>query len=263
MTDIANRLRHIPADTVTSLAFFSRLPVRSTASSFALHQSAGGWPISGLVLALGPAALFVVARLADFPAVVAAVLALALYAALTGAMHEDGLTDSFDGFGGGRTREDKLAIMRDSRLGAYGALALLVTFALKVSALAIIGVRPLHGAIALLGAAVFSRTLALWHWNETLPARRDGMAWAAGRPDWTALFIGLGTGAVAAVILLIIFGIAAFMALVMAAAGVGLFSSFAGRQIGGHTGDTIGAAQQIGEAALLAGLSAGGTYIVL
>jgi adenosylcobinamide-GDP ribazoletransferase len=263
MPDFADRLRRMPDDTVTSLAFFSRLPVRSTASSFALHQSAGGWPISGLVVALGPAVLFVIARAADIPAVVAAILALALYAALTGGMHEDGLTDTFDGLGGGRTREDKLAIMRDSRLGSYGALALLFIFALKVSALAIIGVRPLHGAIALLAAAVISRTLALWHWNETMPARRDGMAWAAGRPDWMALSIGLAVAAIVAVIVLVVFGIAGLMGLVMAAAGVGLFSGLVNRQIGGHTGDTIGAAQQIGEAALLAGLSAGATYIVL
>ena len=263
MPDLADRLRRTPSDAVTSLAFFSRLPVRSRAASFDLHQSAGGWPAAGFVVAIGPALTFFVARAADIPAVVAAVLALALYAALTGAMHEDGLTDTFDGFGGGAKREDKLAIMRDSRLGTYGALALLMTFTLKVGALTVLGVRPAYGALAIVAAAVFSRTLALWHWNETMPARRDGMAWAAGRPDWVALVIGLAIGAVAAIVLLLLFGFSALMGLVMAAAGVGLFSSFATRQIGGHTGDTIGAAQQIGEALLLAGLSAGWTYILV
>ena len=262
MPDLAARIRRIPADSATALAFFSRFPVRSEASSFDLHQSAGAWPIAGLVIAIGPMLVFVLACAADIPSIVAAILALALYAGLTGAMHEDGLADTFDGFGGGRTREDKLAIMQDSGLGTYGALALLVVFLLRVGALAAIGLRPWHGALALIAAAVISRTLALWHWNETMPARRDGMAWAAGRPDWTALFIGLVIGALAAIALLFVFGLAALIGLVMAAAGVGLFSSFAARQIGGHTGDTIGAAQQIGEALLLAGLSAGWASII-
>jgi adenosylcobinamide-GDP ribazoletransferase len=263
MAELADRLRNIPADTTTSLAFFSRLPVRSTAASFDLHRSAGAWPIAGLIVALGPALLFLVLRAADFPAAIAALIAFALYAAITGAMHEDGLTDTFDGFGGGTTRAQKLEIMRDSRLGTYGLLAFLVIFLLKIGALTAIGVRPGMGALAIVGAAMFSRALALWHWNETMPARRDGMAWAAGRPDWMALLLGLVIGGVVAVILLVVFGLSALMGLVMAAAGVGLFSSLAGRQIGGHTGDTIGAAQQIGEALLLAGLSAGWAYIIL
>lgn len=263
MPDLAHRLRNIPADTVAALAFFSRLPVRNADTAFDLSRSAGAWPLAGVLLAVGPAALFIVARLADIPSMVAAVLALALMALVTGAMHEDGLTDTFDGFGGGRTRTEKLAIMRDSRLGTYGALALLVAFSLKVAALSVIGVWPAAGALALLAAAAFSRSLALWHWNETLPARSDGMAWSAGRPDWMALFVGLLAAVFAAIVLIAGFGIAGLIGVLMAAAGVGIFSKLAARQIGGHTGDTIGAAQQIGEALLFAGLAAGGATILL
>jgi adenosylcobinamide-GDP ribazoletransferase len=256
MSDAVARLRRLPGDTLVSLAFFSRLPVASVAG-LDLHRSAGAWPLAGLLLALAPALIFLLLRAADFPPIVAALLALATYAALTGAMHEDGLSDTADGFGGGRAREEKLAIMRDSRLGTYGALALLFVTLTKAAALAALAIIPLYGALALIGVAVLSRSMALWHWNATLPARGDGMAWAAGRPDWLALLIGLGIGAVAALTLLVTFGLAALLALLMAATGVALFSDLCRRQLGGHTGDTIGAAQQVAEALLLAGLSVG------
>src|SRR5687768_5251662 len=101
MSDTGARLRRLPADTLTSLAFFSRLPVAAP-SALELHGSAGAWPAAGLLLALPPAAILLLLGAADFPRVIAALLALAAYAALTGAMHEDGLADSADGFGGGR-----------------------------------------------------------------------------------------------------------------------------------------------------------------
>ncbi len=263
MDEFVARLRRLPDDTLSSLAFFSRLPVPRSDSRFDLEKSAAGWPVAGLVLALGPAIVFLVARAVDFPVLVAAVMALALMAALTGAMHEDGLADTFDGFGGGDTAEAKLAIMRDSRLGTYGALALVFTLLTKLAALSAIGLRPGLAALALVLAAVVSRSLALWHWHDTLPARAEGMAHAAGRPDLPALAVGMAAGAVAALVLLIAFGVGALLGVLMAAAGVGLFSSLSARQIGGHTGDTVGAAQQIAEALIFAGLAAAGTYIHL
>jgi adenosylcobinamide-GDP ribazoletransferase len=263
MSDIGRRAARLPADTLTALTFFSRLPLATASDSFDMRRSAGAWPLAGLLLTLFPALLLLLFRAAEFPPVVAVLLALALYAALTGAMHEDGLSDTADGFGGGRTRADKLAIMRDSRLGTFGALALLFTVLIKASALATLAIFPAHAALALIAAAVLSRSMALWHWNATLPARRDGMAWSAGRPDWLSLLIGLALGAVVAILLLVAFGFAAVLAVVMAAAGVGLFSSLCERQVGGHTGDTIGAAQQIAEALLLAGLSAGWAGILV
>jgi adenosylcobinamide-GDP ribazoletransferase len=248
---------------MTALAFFSRVPVGQPSVTLDLEKGAGGWPAAGFVLAIVPAVLFLIARAAEFPPLVAAALALALLAALTGAMHEDGLTDTFDGFGGGGTREEKLAIMRDSRLGAYGALALFFTLIVKLAALSAFGLRPGLAALALICAAIVSRALALWHWRDTPPARTDGFAHAAGRPDYLAFAVGLAVGAVAALALLVAFGVAALIGVLMAAAGVGVFSAFSARQIGGHTGDTVGAAQQIAEALLLAGLAAGGTSIIL
>ena len=161
MTTFGPRLQRLPADTITALSFFSRLPVKAPAGSFDMHQVAGAWPAAGFVLALLPAVLFELLRAADFPPSIAAVTALAGLALLTGALHEDGLSDTADGFGGGRTRDEKLAIMRDSRLGTFGALALLFMLLGKVIALSTIGLRPGYGAIAVLAAAVISRSMAL------------------------------------------------------------------------------------------------------
>jgi adenosylcobinamide-GDP ribazoletransferase len=257
MSDFPARLSRLPADTVASLSFFSRLPVTPPPGSFDLHRSAAAWPLAGLLLAVAPSLLFWLLCAAEFPAVVAALLALIGLAALTGGMHEDGLADAADGLGGGRTREERLALMRDSRLGAYGALALIFAIAVKASALAGFGFSPLHGVVAILMAATLSRSMAIWHWNATLPARADGMAWAAGRPDSLALAVALAIGAVAALVLLIAFGLSAIIAVLLAAAGVASFTSLCRRALGGHTGDTIGAAQQIAEALVFAGLSAG------
>jgi adenosylcobinamide-GDP ribazoletransferase len=257
MNDPGHRLRRLPEDTLTALAFFSRLRVAPPSGPFDLRRSAAAWPIAGFLLALGPALLLWLLRAAETPPLVAALVAIAALAMLTGGLHEDGLADTADGFGGGATAEERLVIMRDHRLGTFGALTLAVTLLIRAAALASIAVWPGYGALAIVAAAVLSRSMALWHWNTTAPARRDGLAWSAGRPDWLALVIGLSFGGLAALALLFVFGAAALIGLLAAAAGVGTLSSLAVRRIGGHTGDTIGAAQQLAETLLFAGLSMG------
>ncbi len=253
--DFTDRLRRLPEDTLAALSFFSRLPVEGSAGAFDLSVIVGAWPLAGLVLAVLPALLFLLASLIAIPPFVGALLAVAAMAFLTGALHEDGLADTADGFGGGATRDEKLALMRDSRLGTYGALALLITILVKVGALAAIGQSPRRAIIAILLAATVSRAFALWHWSATLPARQDGMAFSAGRPDQASLMVAALIGLITALMLLFVFGFAALIGLLMAAAGIRAFTGVATRQIGGHTGDTIGASQQIAEALLLAGLA--------
>jgi adenosylcobinamide-GDP ribazoletransferase len=262
LPELGARLRRMPADTSMALAFFSRLPVRVRARPFSMREGAGAWPVSGLLLAGPPALLLLVLSAVNIPPLVAAALTLAALAALIGALHEDGLADTADGFGGGHTQTQKLAIMRDSRLGTFGALALLFAALTKVGALAALAPEPSHAAFGLLAAAVLSRSLALWHWSSTLPARDEGLAWTAGRPDAAALALGLGFGAAAALALLVMFGAAILLALLLGGIAIGLFSQLCRRQIGGHTGDTIGAAQQIAETLILAGLSAGRPIVV-
>lgn len=262
MTDVGPRLSRLPADTLVCLSFFSRLPIRMPSGSFDLHRSAAAWPLSGAVVAILPALLYWLALSIGITAMVAALLSLALLAALTGAMHEDGLADTADGIGG-NTRETRLEIMRDSRLGTYGALALLFSVSLRASSLAaLIFYGPAAGALAILMVAMISRAMALWHWNSTLPARSEGLAWAAGRPDWLALAIGMVLGIIAAILLILVFGISALIGVLLAAVAIGFFTSRCVKQLGGHTGDTIGAAQQISETLILVGLTAGWTSLL-
>jgi adenosylcobinamide-GDP ribazoletransferase len=262
MPDLAQRLRSLPADTLTALAFFSRVPVRPQPVSFDLRRTAGAWPVAGAALALGPALLFLLGAGLRLPPIVSALIALAAMAILTGGMHEDGLADTADGFGGGATRGRKLELMRDSRLGTYGALALLFAILLKAAALGAIGVAPWRAALAIVSVAVVSRALALWHWSATLPARPDGMAASAGRPDSDSLAVAGIAALAAAILLLLVFQFAALLALLLAAVAVRLFSRFAEDQIGGHTGDTIGASQQIAEALLFVGLAFAATNVL-
>ena len=146
--------------------------------------------------------------------------------------------------------------MRDSHLGTFGALALIFSVLLRAGALtAILYAGTVAAVMAILATAAISRSMALWHWNATMPARDDGMARGAGRPDWLALAIALGIGGVATIILLIPFGLAGLIGVLFAALVIAVFTNACARQIGGHTGDTIGAAQQLAETALLLGLT--------
>jgi adenosylcobinamide-GDP ribazoletransferase len=175
--------------------------------------------------------------------------------ALTGGLHEDGLADMADGFGGGRSRERKLAIMRDSRLGTYGALALIFAVALKATALAAILADPVRAAAALLGVGTLSRSFAVWHWHATPPAGTTGWRLQQAGRTRVRLRSVRALGSSQASHWLGLFGWAATFAILLALAATAFFSRFCKRQIGGHTGDTIGAAQQIAETLLLVGLS--------
>jgi adenosylcobinamide-GDP ribazoletransferase len=257
MADFAARLSRLTRDLPETMAFFSRLAVAPRAPAPDFRASAWAWPLAGLMIALIPAALLAMARGANVPPFVAAALALAALAAVTGALHEDGLADTADGLGGGRDRAAKLAIMRDSRLGTYGALALMFSVVVRIGSLSVLVLDPGRGALVLLMVAVISRALALWHWHVLAPARGDGLAVAGGQPDATSLAIGLATGALAAIPLLFMAFGAALFALALAILGTFAFNSLCRHQIGGHTGDTLGAAQQAAETLLLVGLSTG------
>jgi adenosylcobinamide-GDP ribazoletransferase len=259
--DLRSRLARLPGNIIDCLGFFSRIPIRHfeppAEHPTEFRLAAAAWPLAGLVVALAPAGVLLLSSLAGVPPVITATLSVALLMALTGALHEDGIADVADGFGGGSDKAKKLEIMRDSRLGTYGVLALVVTLIVRIFGLAAILFVSLPAAFAaVLAVAVASRSLALAHWHALLPARDDGLAVRAGRPDWLALLIGVGIGVLALVLLLPFAGWPVFFAAAIASLGVVGLTRLARQQIGGHTGDTIGAAQQVAEALLLAGLAA-------
>ena len=183
-----------------------------------------------------------------------AVLAVAAGALVTGGFHEDGLADTFDALGGGRTREARLAIMKDSRIGTYGALALGLVTALRVCALT--AMTPGRAAVALLFAGGMARAAAVLV-MAALPYAGDPAAAklaVAQRP------VGRGEALVALLIglwpLALMGWAQALVALALAAGSTLAMTLAARRLIGGYTGDVLGATEQLAEAALLLGSAA-------
>lgn len=231
------------AEAALALGFLTRLPLGRDLSPLpSLAAAAWAWPLAGLAVALPGAGL-----LAWAPGPVAAILAVGLAAWLSGGLHEDGLADLADGMGG-RDPARRLEIMRDSRIGAHGALALGLVVGLRIAALAVL---PMAGA-AFVALAMLSRA-GMAGLMLMPPARREGLGAGAGRPPVPVLAAGLAI-ALAASVLLLGPGRAALAVLAVALAQAGI-ALIAARHLGGQSGDVLGAAQQAGEAAGLAALA--------
>ena len=181
-TALAGRAAH---DVLSSLRFFTRLPL-PTRETGPPDWARIAWsaPLAGAIVgAIGGLALVVSDEL-SFPPFLAATFAIAALVLTTGALHEDGLADVADGFGGGSTREAKLAIMRDSRIGVFGAIALVLSLMLRVGALAALqreGTGFAFAGLVLANAAARSGALTPLAWLP--PARLDGAGASAGRLD--------------------------------------------------------------------------------
>lgn len=252
-------------DLAGCLRFYSRLPVPQLPGEPDPHRSPDFTtlprmlPLAGLVLALPAALVLAAAWWIGLGPFLAATLAVATLVVATGALHEDGLADVADGFGGGATRERRLEIMRDSRIGAYGGAALVLALALRIGALATLLDRTGTAAVtALILAAALSRVAALAPMVLLAPARPGGLSASVGRPSRASLATALGLGlalALAACLLDLPLGGVALMILSAGLSALGM-TRLARRKIGGQTGDVIGACQQVAEIAALVALVA-------
>jgi adenosylcobinamide-GDP ribazoletransferase len=249
-------------DVVRSVGFLSRLPMPGryfVAYDGSLSRAVRAFPVAGLLITLPSAALFATLLAGRADPMLSALLALALHAFLTGALHEDGLSDTADGIGGGRDREAALRIMKDSRIGSYGAVALILSFAIRAAALAAMAdvVTPTVAGLALLGVGAISRTAMVWHWSLLPPARADGVAASAGEPEAVAARFAFASGGLLALALMwpAMSFTATLFALALTAGVAWLFSRYVASRIGGHTGDTIGATQQLTEMMSLCALA--------
>jgi adenosylcobinamide-GDP ribazoletransferase len=205
------------------------------------------FPIAGLVIGFAASLVYWLAIRVNVAPQPAAALAVAATMLLTGAMHEDGLADTADALGGA-TREKRLDIMRDSRIGSFGALALIISALLRWSTIADIA-EPRYVALALIAAHVAARAglPAFMHLVPT--ARADGLSSGAGRPPSPSVIAALLLGALW---LLFSFGLTGSVIAVLLLACTGfLLARIATRQFGGQTGDVLGAMEQIAEAAIL------------
>lgn len=235
--------------------FLTRLPIErgDDTAPADLAQSMWLFPVVGVGIGgVGAIALAVLAWV-GVPAAVAATLAIGITIWLTGALHEDGLADLADGFGGGQAREAKLDIMRDSQLGTYGVLSLAVFTVAKIAALAAIAAVDIGAAAgALIAAAAWSRAMFAPIMRWLPPARDDGLGALAGTPNEGDTWKGLALGALLAALMLIT-PAGGGVLIILAAGGAGAFAVgwLALRQIDGYTGDVLGGVQQAAEAAIL------------
>lgn len=231
--------------------FYTRLPLGAPTEGPDLAAASAAVPIVGAGIGLVGGAVFWLALNLAAPTLVAGLLALAATMAVTGALHEDGLADTADGIGailaGGRSREDGLAIMRDSRIGSFGVLALIVTIGLRMAALADLSAST--GLAALIAVHAAARGFLPLVMQRLNPARADGLAVRAGRPRADQ---SLAAAAIGVVIALVALGpTAGAVALVAGGLAAWALASLARQRLGGYTGDVLGAIEQTGETAML------------
>lgn len=233
-----------PKDILIAAILLTRLPLPPQPKEAFDTQSRTVWafPLVGLGLGCAGALLFWVAQSAGLPPLACAGLALALMTLATGAMHEDGLADTADGLWGGFTRDRRLEIMKDSRIGAYGVLALIFITGLRWVALAT------AGPVALIASATASRAAMPLLMAHMPHARDTGLSHSVGRPHRAPANLGLG---ITAVTLFLLYGLTGVILMCLAALPVYGLARIARAKIGGQTGDILGASQQIAELALL------------
>jgi adenosylcobinamide-GDP ribazoletransferase len=234
-----------------ALQFFTRLPIPAWVGFEAswLQHASRYFPLVGVVVATIASAVYAAAALV-LPAPVAAVLSTAASIYITGAFHEDGFADTCDGLGGGMTKERALEIMKDSRVGAYGAIGIVCMLATKLSALALL---PPHLAVAALFVAHpvsrLAATALIWRLDYV---RGEGKAKPLAQQMTSGEFaVATLTCALPAACVLAAGWMtpAALAAAVLASAAAALWlGRLFVRRLGGYTGDCLGAVQQLAEA---------------
>ncbi|MGC0394158.1 MULTISPECIES: adenosylcobinamide-GDP ribazoletransferase [Bradyrhizobium] len=246
----AELLRDVVADLRIAASFVTILPVASSkpAGDGAIARATWALPVAGLLVGLAGALVYKISIRFGLTPNLAALLVLATTALITGALHEDGLADTADGLGGGRTRERKLEIMRDSRIGTYGVCALILSFGLRWSALAAIA-DPWAVMLALCAAHAAARAGVPAFMSLVAPARTDGLSAGAGSPPGRSVAIAFAVGTL--VLALTLGPGKALVGLVLLSLAGLMLARLAIRQIGGQTGDILGAFEQLGEILIL------------
>jgi adenosylcobinamide-GDP ribazoletransferase len=233
---------------LVALQFLTRLPVvvAGDLPPDALAESARFFPIVGGLVGAGAIGIDVVVG-ARAGRSVSVVLMLIYLVIVTGALHEDGLADAADGFGGGWTKERVLAIMRDSNIGSFGALAIGLSLLARFVFLASLPPASLHGVV--LAGQVLNRwaTLPLAHWLP--PARNDDGQGARMARKTSTTSLAIGTVVMVSIVT-VASGVAGVVMIAVAAGVAALTGAYYRRRIGGITGDCLGATCQVTECAV-------------
>jgi adenosylcobinamide-GDP ribazoletransferase len=227
-------------DIVDALGLLTRMPV--SLSRPPSPRAVWAYPVVGLFVGAVGGAVDHVCLSLGCPGAVAAIWAVAAQVLLTGALHEDGLADTADGFGGGNDKARKLAIMRDSRIGVFGAMALFLVLGIRVGSIADKSAWSATCAMMAAGASGRAGLVVLLVFLQ--PARSDGVAAKLHHPPYLAM----ATGLIVAVMADLVGGLQT-----VASGAIACFTVAwaAQRQIGGYTGDVLGASEQLIEAAVV------------
>lgn len=257
-------LRRMLEDFLLALTLLTRIPVPHFEIETKANHGTAFWayPIVGAIVGSIGAAAFAVAQsvgLTGFPAVI---LALAAMVLTTGAFHEDGFADFCDGVGGGQTPEQKLEIMRDSRLGTYGAMGLIFLVGLTMALLANLYANLQHFysstnygmACILISTSAFQRAAIGLPLMLLFPARPTGLAADTPTPSFASFAVGIAFAFVLGVILLGAYNALCALLAAFAAATVAVVLS--AYYLGGRTGDALGATASLAGLFVLAVLSA-------
>lgn len=243
------------AELIFSLSFLTRLPIpfTRTLDAPALAQSMRFFAIAGALIGAAIGGFLVLLHMLHVPALVAVALTGLFSFMLTGGLHEDGLADTADGLLGGKSREQRLDIMRDSRIGSYGAMVLFSCLLARVGAFSSLYSLPPWISISLIAAAgAFSRAMVVDLMWATKPARADGLSFFAGRPGRNSALFAIVTGGAlviaAGTLIRPESGVIAVLAALFITA---LMRRTAVRLIGGQTGDICGATQVLVEISIL------------
>ena len=225
-----------------AIGFFTRIPVSNAALQANLNQSAKFFPLVGLLVG-GLSAIVLWAAMEVFPLRVAIVLSMITSVLLTGAFHEDGVADSADGFGGGYDKEAVLRIMQDSRIGSFGAIALVLALGLKLELLASLPEEFLPWLV--IAAHMASRFFAVSYLASLDYVRFEGKSKPlATTLAWPSLLFAGICGLAPLLFLDVLLGLICIGLLALIR---WLLGRYFVRRIGGYTGDCLGFAQQVFE----------------
>ncbi len=245
-------LAGIGADLAAGFGLLTRFPVGwlvRPGQPYRPGRAIWCYPLAGASIGVCVGVGLTGARSLGFGPGVSAAWALCVALVLTGGLHEDGLADLADGCGGGHTPEKRLEIMRDSRIGAFGALALGASLLIRFAALAELASRPAAGIVAILAAAGALSRMAMLPVLQLPPARADGLGRSLGAPTRSVLS---GLVLTAALIALVVLPLRLVPGALAVTVSVGWFvGRFAVSRLGGRTGDVLGACVMAAECVLL------------
>lgn len=249
-------IQNIKEDVGAAFMLLTRIPINwnkiSPNQSPDLNRCLWVYPFVGLVVGSIGAVVYFGSIALSIPQYPSIIICLGVMIFATGAFHEDGLADVMDGFGGGFTKEKKLDIMRDSRIGTYGGLALILSVFLKFTSL--INLSDFQVMIAIIIGASISRFMILITLLFLSPAREDSLSTAAGIPSNRTMITATAIALFPSLFFLNIKMTAILFLIALLTTAI--MSRISYKQICGYSGDVLGAVQQISEISIFITLAA-------